>query len=149
MDDYIYIIALIAWVAFAFYRKSQKKSEAAREAQRRPQQPNESSPFPTIEEIFLGREPAPEVEPVPASGSFTTDGIPPVLKETAFEREYNRRGITSIEEMDKPLVLNKHKLTDKQEDEISIENIVMEDWKAKVDIRQAVIYSEILNRPYV
>ena len=149
MDDFIYIIALIAWVAFAFYRKSQKKSEAAKEIQRRPQPQSESTPFPTLQEILLGKESDPEVEPVPASRSFTTDGIPPVLGETAFEREYNRRGITSIEEMDKPLTMKKTQITDIQEDKMLEENIAIEDWKAKVDLRQAVIYSEILNRPYV
>jgi len=149
MDDFIYIIALIAWVAFAFYRKSQKKSEAAKEARRMPQPDSESSPFPTFEEIILGKEPSPEPVPVPVSRPFTTDGEAPELMETAFEREYNRRGITSVEEMDKPFTLRKSKVADIQEDEILLESNVIEVMKARVDLRQAVIYSEILNRPYV
>jgi hypothetical protein len=151
MDDFIYIIALIAWVAFAFYRKTQKKNEAAKEVQRRAQSPEEPASFPTFEEILYGKDSIPEKEPVPVPVpvSFTTDGIPPVLKETAFEREYNRRGIYSIEEMDKPFTLKKPQLADIQDDKILLEESKMEDWRTKVDLRQAVIYSEILNRPYV
>jgi hypothetical protein len=149
MDDFIYLIVLIAWVVFAFYRKSQKKSQAARETQRRPEARSESMPFPTLEEILLGKEPAREVEPLPATEPFTTDGMAPELKETAFEREYNRRGITSIEEMDKPFTMKDRKPSDIQEDEVLLENEVLENLKARVDLRQAVIYSEILNRPYV
>ena len=147
MDDFIYLIALIAWVVFAFYRKSQKKSEAARQAQSESKPHSEADPVSTLEEILLGKEPS--YEPVPEPRTFTTDGIPPVLSETAFEKEYNLRGITSIEEMDKPLITKKTKHTEVQEDEILKEKDVIEDWGAGVDLRQAVIYSEILNRPYV
>ncbi|MCU0369929.1 MAG: hypothetical protein MUC31_00805 [Bacteroidales bacterium] len=150
MDDFIYLLVLIAWVVFAFYRKSQKKGEAARRAQQRQDQPPaESIPFPTLEEILLGKEPVPEPEPVPAAGTYTTDGIPPVQGETAFEREYNLRGITSVEEMDRPLFMEKSKQSDIQEDEILVEDLREKEWMAKIDLRQAVIYSEILNRPYV
>jgi hypothetical protein len=149
MDDFIYLIALIAWVVFAFYRKSQKKSASAREAQREFKPQNESDPMSTLEEILLGKEPAVEAKPVPEPKAYTTDGIPPVLSETAFEKEYNLMGITSIEEMDKPLVAKKTKHTEKQDDEIFLEEAEVEDWMARVNLRQAVIYSEILNRPYV
>jgi hypothetical protein len=149
MDDFIYLIALIAWVVFAFYRKSQKKSEAARQAQREFKPQSEADPMSTLEEILLGKEPSYEPEPVTEPRTYTTDGIPPVLSETAFEKEYNLKGITSIEEMDKPLIAKRTKHTEIQEDEISQEKDVIEDWRAGVDLRQAVIYSEILNRPYV
>lgn len=150
MDDYIYIIALIAWVVFAFYRKSQKKGEAAREAGRRPQQRDQSGPFPTLEEILLGKEPVPEEEPVPEPAwTYTTDGMAPEMKETLFEKEYNRQGITSIEEMDKQFNISTGMADNIQKDEVLIEDHTGEDWKSKVDLRQAVIYSEILNRPYV
>lgn len=149
MDDFIYIIALIAWVVFAFYRKTQKKNEAAREDQRRSQPRGESTLFPTLDEILRGDEPEPEIAPVPVSRSYNTDGMAPELKETAFEREYNRRGITSIEEMDKPLVMKSTKPFAVPDDEILQENSVTEDWRARVNLRQAVIYSEILNRPYI
>ncbi len=152
MDDFIYLIVLIAWVVFAFYRKSQKKSEAARQAsQQQPVPRSGPAPFPSLEEILLGTEPVPdeEPEPVPATRQFTTDGIPPVLRETSFEREYNLRGITSIEEMDKPFTMEKSGQVILPEDEVLSEDYKEAEWRARVDLRQAVIYSEILNRPYV
>jgi hypothetical protein len=152
MDDFIYLIVLIAWVVFTFYRKSQKKSEAARQArQQQPDPHGGPASFPTLEEILLGKEPVPEEEPepLPAAGPLTTDGAPPVLKETSFEREYNLRGITSIEEMDKPFTMEKSRQVILQEEEVLLEDYKEEEWRARVDLRQAVIYSEILNRPYV
>jgi uncharacterized membrane protein YebE (DUF533 family) len=148
MEDYIYLIALIAWAAFAFYRKSQKKSEAARREQQRPQPSDTSSPFPSMKDIF-GEEPFVEVVPVPVTQAATTDGMAPQLEETAFEKEYKRSGISSVEELGTPFVMKKTEHTDLQEDKLSAENDKIEDCMAKVDLRQAVIYSEILNRPYV
>ncbi|MFA4864151.1 MAG: hypothetical protein WC605_10320 [Bacteroidales bacterium] len=148
MDDFIYLIALFAWVAFAFYRKSQKKSEAARREQPRPQPRDISSPFPTMKDIF-GEGPSIEVVPVPVTQASTTDGMAPELEETAFEKEYKLSGISSIEEMDTPFYIKKTEHTDLQEDELLTENDKIEDWRVRVDLRQAVIYSEILNRPYV
>jgi hypothetical protein len=150
MDDYIYIIALIAWVVFAFYRKSQKKSQAAREAGRQPQQRDQSRPFPTLEEILLGKEPVPEAEEVPEPAwTYTTDGMAPEMKETLFEKEYNRQGITSIEEMDKQFNISAGIADNIQKEEVLIEDHEGDDFESKVDLRKAVIYSEILNRPYV
>jgi hypothetical protein len=149
MEDYIYIIALIAWVVFAFYRKSQKKNEAAREAQRKAQPRSDSRPMTTLEEILLGKEYIPEEEPETVPTSYTSDGMAPVIGETAFEKEYNLRGITSIEEMDKPFSFKKYQNVDIQEDKILLEEDVDTLPVVSVDLRQAVIYSEILNRPYV
>jgi hypothetical protein len=148
MEDFIYLIALIAWVAFAFYRKSQKKSEAARKEQQRTQPRDISSPFPSMKDIF-GEEPAEEDLPVPVTRTATTDGMAPQSEETEFAKEYKRSGISSVEELDSPLILKKTEYADIQEDGISEENLLIRDWRARVDLRQAVIYSEILNRPYV
>jgi hypothetical protein len=148
MEDFIYLIALIAWVAFAFYRKSQKKSEAARKEQQRPQPRDISSPFPSMKDIF-DEEPSVEYIPVPATQTATTDGMAPQREESEFIKEYKLSGIRSVEEIDSPLILRKAEYTDIQEDEISDENLSNRDCRARVDLRQAVIYSEILNRPYV
>jgi hypothetical protein len=140
MDDIIYLIVLIAWVAFAFYRKTQKKGAAAREAERKARPSGNPSPFPTLEEILLGKEPVPEAEP---------DGMSPVLSETSFEKEYKLAGISSIEEMNKPFFSQKSEVIDIQEDDDKPEYNVIDRLKTDFDLRQAFIYSEILNRPYV
>lgn len=151
MDDLIYIIVLIAWVLWAFYRKSQKKNQPAREAPRKNQEQPDHEVFPTLEEILLGREkePVPEPQPVVFSPATSTDGVAPVLKETSFEMEYNQRGITSIEELDKPMTFMEAKtnvqgevISDEEDDDTRL-------WRNRINLRHAVIYSEILNRPYV
>jgi hypothetical protein len=148
MEDYIYLIALIAWVAFAFYRKSQKKAEAAQRGQPGPQPRDIPAPFPTMQDIF-GEEPSIDVEPVPVTQTATTDGMAPEYEETAFEKEYKQRGIRSVEEVDNQYFIKNSESADLQEDELPEENGMIKDWRARVDLRQAVIYSEILNRPYV
>jgi len=148
MDDIIYLIALIAWVAFAFYRKSQKKAEAAKQVQPVPPPRDISSPFPTMKDIF-GEEPSIELEPVPVTKPATTDGMAPQLVETDFEMEYKRRGIRSVEEVDNQYFLKNIEHADLQEDESQDEIYMIKDCRARFNLRQAVIYSEILNRPYV
>jgi hypothetical protein len=149
MDDLIYLIILIAWVVFAFYRKSQKKGQAAKEVQERPIPRRETGPLPTLEEILLGREPQeePEVETVPRQTTIS-DGMAPVLAETAFEKEYNRKGIESIEEMDRPFYLSVTKEVENNSGPVLLEDNGEEEWLENINLRQAVIYAEILNRPY-
>jgi hypothetical protein len=148
MEDFIYIIALIAWVVFAFYRKSQKKAEEARKTQTRRQPDGPSKPFPTLEEILMGKEVIMEEEEEPYfEEPVLSDGMSPVLKETAFEREYKLRGITSIEELDRATEGKGPVMIKLQEEEEEVEESAY-DWRQDFDVRQAVIYAEILNRPY-
>jgi len=147
MDDVIYIIVLIAWVLFAFYRKSQKKKGPDTEPGQSPRPRSKNSPLPTLEEILLGREPEPEPEPAPVP--VLSDGMSPKLNETAFEKEYNLMGITSVEELDKPFSFEKFKHAERQEDEVFVQEDEPDDRSHAFNLRQAVIYSEILNRPYV
>jgi hypothetical protein len=149
MEDFIYLILLIAWVVFAFYRKSQKKNEAAQRQQKSTRPQGEPRQIPSWEDIILGKEPVFEKESPPVPEVVLTDGMSPVLRETSFEKEYNRLGITSIEEMDKPVVREDSLDANKQEEEIMRKKISAADHRIKIDLRQAVIYSEILNRPYV
>jgi len=147
MDDLIYLILLIAWALFAFYRKSAKKKAEANYPSTRRQPGRESSPFPTFEEILLGRDPDPE--PATVQPTYMTDGMAPELEETSFEREYNKQGISSIEEMDKPLQRTQYKPIEIHEEKVDPEYSDTTDYRSWIDLRQAVIYSEILNRPYV
>jgi hypothetical protein len=148
MEDYIYLIALIAWVVFAFYRKSQKKGETSRPGQTVPQPENVPSPFPTIREIF-GGEPAVEPQPAPVAWTLGNDGMAPVMVETEFEKEYKRSGISSVEEINSPLLMDQMESVDIEENEVMEENDFRKEFRAGIDLRRAVIYSEILNRPYV
>jgi hypothetical protein len=149
MDDVIYIIVLIAWVLFAFYRKSQKKKGPVTGPVQPPRPQNDTSTLPTLEEILLGRGPEIKPEPEPVPVPVLSDGMSPRLNETAFEKEYNKLGITSIEELDKPFSFDKYKHAEIQEDEVFIEGNEPDDHLHVFNLRQAVIYSEILDRPYV
>lgn len=146
MDDLIYLIVLIAWVLFAFYRKSQKKKQPARPVTGTSRPPAESSQLPTLEEILMGEpsypEPEPEFEPA------MSDGMSPVIGETSFEKEYNKKGIRSIEEMDIPFYLSGRDDRIAAKNDILLEEDKESELEAKVNLRQAVIYAEILNRPY-
>jgi hypothetical protein len=151
MDDFIYLLALIAWAVFAYYRRSQKKAEEARRAAGRPTN-RDTRPVPTLEDILMGEdpetEPEPEPAPIPAPRRAYREPVMPDLRETEFEREYNMRGITSIEELDKDL------RTKPEKEKISVDPTpVQEVWtfdpaQIRNNLRQAVIYSEILRRPY-
>jgi hypothetical protein len=101
-----------------------------------------------MKDIF-GEEPPEEVLPVPVTPAAASDGMAPQMEETEFAKEYKLSGISSVEEVNSPLFLKNVEHADIQEDEISEEYLLMRDWRARVDLRQAVIYSEILNRPYV
>jgi hypothetical protein len=149
MEDYIYIIALIAWVLFAFYRNSRKKAQAAGQMKPHADTRTEPMPLPTLEEILLGREPEPAPEPLPAPAAEWTEGTSPVFKETAFEKEYNRMGISSVEELDKPMTMAYTEISEIQKHEIGSAEEVEENQGMQIDLRRAVIYAEILNRPYV
>ena len=149
MEDFIYIIVLIAWVAFAFYRKSQKKNETARRTQQSREPRNESSPFPSLEEILLGTKPGPEPEPLTDTETDTTELIPQEMRKITLEEEYKRRGMTSVGQRAQSPDKKKPEVTEMQEDEYDLEGDELEDWRTNLDLRKAVIYSEILNSPYV
>ena len=151
MEDYIYLIFLVAWIAFSLYRRSQKKSAAA--AGKPPSGPHrerEIKPLPTIEEILFGKEEAPAPATSPDPPSWMEEGnYSPEPVETSFEKEYKAKGIQSVESAGKPKYMNQIKLTDLQKDEISDENDKIDLSDEIFNLRKAVIYSEILNRPYI
>lgn len=151
MEDFIYLVILVAWVAFAFYRKSQKKAEAARKAQETYAPPPEYKPMPTLEDLLMGEDEPYDEEPAPrpAFEVISTPVAIPKPKETAFEREYNLRGLSSIEELDKQLrtsaAISADDLTLSTGAEATTSPYTE---KLRDNLREAVIYAEILKRPY-
>ncbi len=151
MDDFIYLLVLIAWAVFAYYRRSQKKADEARKAASRRQvsEPEERT-MPTLEEILMGEEYYPEeqpaTKPLPKAPVFRMEPTSPA--ETVFEREYNLRGITSIEELDRPAPVDPDRKPSITEEDIYEEMQPVYASEIRNNLRQAVIYAEILNRPY-
>lgn len=150
MDDLIYLIILIAWVAFAFYRQSQKKKAAQQAQAARPDTPKpEGSPFKTLEEIlFEETEPEPEPAPEPSryDRSFRrTTAYEPI----SLEQLYMKDEIQSLETL---VPAGQEKVVKKETKEQILEEVekrparhpLLEDF----DLRKAVLFAEILNKPY-
>ncbi len=152
MEDFIYLIVLIAWVIFAYYRRSQKKAAGARKQVVTPEQEtdSETTPIPTFQEILFGDDEEVMTRRQPRPATVIDEGnYMPDRTETDFEKEYNRRGIVSVEETDRLANKRPVRVSEIKEIEVKDESDIKEASDEAFDIRRAVIYSEILNRPYV
>jgi hypothetical protein len=152
MEDLIYLVILIAWAVFAFYRHSQKKKAAARSAEQAPAkpQPTNESRGKSWEEILFGEEIPEEHEieleqEVEYSERKKTTAYEPI----SLEQKYMQRKIESLED---PLVqqrMEKEKPILLEDDGVGSDKYRSgEDFLSDFDLRKAVIFSEILNRPY-
>ena len=154
MDDLIYILLGIAWIIYAAYRVNQKQKKrppAQSQSQSEPQNTYEQSPRP-IETIFreiLGEDESLERQFIPESESY--DEV--VVRELEQEKKLYSRPKTSLESI--PLeegvsAFDYSKGYPKQQmifsEEDSSAAIPREYYH--FDLRKAVIYSAILNRPY-
>ncbi|PKP03082.1 MAG: hypothetical protein CVU14_02420 [Bacteroidetes bacterium HGW-Bacteroidetes-9] len=160
MDDLLYILIGVAWVAYSLYTNKQKqdRKKAARENQGNPQ-PQQPHPVRSIlEEILMGGEVKPlthpeedefedfETEPktvLAAPVKYTTETeakslevIEDEVPVNYFEKEYAGRKDNNEE------VAWIKKETDKE----------IEEWSFTIagdfDVKKAVIYAEILNPRY-
>jgi len=159
MDDLIYILFGIAWIAVAIYRYNQKK-KAGTSPQPQPYEEPEDEPKrfrdagEILEELLLNNQAEPNPDP------FYQELEPPTPKPIeefqpagdtySFENEYDRLGIQSIEEVTlEPDIRTKEFDADSP---ILLEDITNEENRTEkpfhIDIKKAVIYSEILNRPH-
>ena len=151
MEDYIYILIGVIWLAATIYRASQKKKQAAAQARPGPDtssketsQPRKRSLF---EELFEGQEtrlPEPELADYEfEEPEFSKPTITPKTK--TFKDEYASRGLSGLEALSDEGVSSMGR--------IKFEDIMKElDKKPmkqqKITLRKAVIYSAILERPY-
>jgi|GEM_PF-3299066 len=148
MEDFIYLILLVAWVIFAFYRRSQKKSAAARQESSQPQPETKKKQF-TLEDLFGEEDERYDEDEIPQDITSGYQQVEiPELREFGWERPGLRNGITQEKKEDALSRSSLMKVTDIQEDELQVEELSSELPDIRENIRQAVIYSEILNRPY-
>lgn len=143
MDDLIYILVIIAWLAFTIYRRNQVKRKAGETTA----SPGKRIPIPTLDEILTDDEArTPEIipeEPTPKGMGRSyagrhADSQEGISLEEAF-------GSAETEEV--PLkvgAFTSQVAADREEDRPA----APEEPEA-FDARQAVIYSEIMNRPYL
>jgi hypothetical protein len=151
MEDLIYLVILIAWAVFAFYRQSQKKKRAAEKAAgSEPVVPQTDQKQRNWEEILFGDESYEEMEPdeelqAEPAARMTRQSREPL----SLEQKYMPGKAESLEdprvqrqmEREKKIVLEEQ---DEHEESLQKQDHPLKDF----DLRKAVIYSEILRRPY-
>jgi len=144
MDEYIYILLAIAWVIFSLYKKGSKqqkqKEQAAREAQDNAEQAEPSTTKSMLEQLILGEEFKQPVTAKPVTEApeiYETYDYDAIQKEEAESLEDD---VPDYSDMNKPQIFvpgktdNSYALKKKR--------------KREFDLKQAVIYSTILDRPY-
>ncbi|MBW6460649.1 MAG: hypothetical protein K0B08_08755 [Bacteroidales bacterium] len=151
MEDYIYFILLIAWVLFAFYRRSQKKAAAARQASSQPGTETGKRPF-SLEDLFGDEDEPHEIYEEdewqqPAPTVYQPTEIPEIMR-TGHPNDYQQRGYSASGQMEERQHGEFIKDIEYQEDMSDNRQSEFDPSDIRENIRQAVIYAEILNRPY-
>ncbi len=181
MDNLIYFLLLIGWLAFSFYQQSlkkKKKLEKMKADQERQMNQAEGVQYEenqtsasqetsaetyekkpdfksVIENILLGEQISLEQIPEQEAQSFetipdtTTDSELENQQKNIYQKYYDEQfnekvdntEVETIEknkDKDEMVVLNDDKYSDNSDDEI----------RRSINLREAIIYSEILNRRY-
>lgn len=147
MEDYIYILLGIVWVLYSLYRANKKSKEKQRVTENEDSYSESESVDQALKEIMLGLSGTPE----PKVTSYEDDHRlvmepeepEPVVNKTKFK-------LDSIPAEEGSPVFNRIKSgfdreVDYNDDAQESENL--RDY-LDFDLRKAVIFSEILNRPY-
>ncbi|MCD4679315.1 MAG: hypothetical protein K8S00_02895 [Bacteroidales bacterium] len=150
MEDFLYILLLVAWVVFSIYNKNKKKKQPA--TSKTPIQHDEGyepapqRPKSILEQILLGEEPEPIPYEEQASDLQLNDNF-----EDEVVKQDNNKEISDAE------IAAKYDFDPAKEGYSSDESYGEindfpkgEDSEKEIDfdLRQAVIFSEILKRPY-
>jgi hypothetical protein len=143
MDDLIYVLVLIAWVAFAIFRQVNKRKAATS----RPAgtAPGREPAIPTLEDVIFGEYSQPLETPSGSKGGGFDGRHPDSQEGFSLEEQYgslekgwqNERA--PLSGPGPRIVFEDHFTEDEMEEEE----------EEAFDLRKAVIYAEILNRPYL
>jgi hypothetical protein len=159
MDDLIYILALVAWVGYAFYKNSKKVKKnmpGRQEAESAPQKPD----FRTLlEEMLMGEEarqaPWTEQQPPVTKGAYEYGNYEDVLEkipEGPYETFENQslETVESLEVADPERAVMYNYNESLQQMSPIYADTGTEEGRVReaFDLRKAVIYSAVLNRPY-
>ncbi len=151
MEDYIYILIGVIWIAASIYKASQKAKKKAQSQSRDSQTQQDETAVPAarslLEQLMNGQQvftPEPEVNEYAFEDA---DPTPMVQERTAgdFQKEYARSGLGGLESLSGEGIssLGANPLKDKLK--------VSEEKRSsahKIDLRKAIIYKAILERPY-
>lgn len=168
MEDLLYILAVVAWVVYSFYKNSKKarnqrpamKEPASSQRQETEEVESTEKEYPEVRSILkeiLGEdiipEPAPTPEPVRQEERSSM-----MDERRAIEQEYaNLESEATWDDVYENSGKMPAKIADEQEEirkeiEADVRKAMKKDEPRKrgidFDLRKAVIMSEILNRPY-
>jgi hypothetical protein len=147
MEDLIYILIGVIWVAASIYQASRKRKEKARSqlpAGHSPQTaPRKREGRSLLEELLNGQQvqiPEPAILELEEKESKALN--PPVQKKPlSFQEEYARYGLKGLEAAHKKNIRN-------SPDIIKIKPTVKKGKNIPFNLRKAIIYQAILERPY-
>lgn len=181
MDDIIYFLLLVGWLAFSFYQQSAKKKKkleemkAAQERQKSMQDKveneviyqNETHGAPVVaeekkpdfksvlEEILLGEKMS--LEDIPEQEAQSLESIPEaefsreeeIEEQNMYQKYFEREMLSEIKD---EAIFQMDKMQDEDDELVISEPVEVheEDFNEThaFNLRQAIIYSEILNRRY-
>ncbi|MFZ4547127.1 MAG: hypothetical protein ACOYN4_06825 [Bacteroidales bacterium] len=157
MGDYIYILIGIIWVVYSLYSASQKAAQKKQDTGLPPRGPSQSSPLPIpgnqgggkslLEDIF--RELTGETKPIPQpTRAYTAQPtVQPVQAQRTTETIKSSTRYTNISGLATDFPQNEQN-GDKISGANDRQNMKNESIAKKFDLREAVIFSELLNRKY-
>jgi hypothetical protein len=161
MDNLIYILAIIAWVAYAFYKNTKKvKQNIPGKSTGTGEQSTSKPDFKTLlEEMLLGEEAtlakgpaAPTASPQKQYEFGTYDDVLEKIPNQNYETYENQslEDIVSLEVQDpeRSVMYNYDEAAPKDSPVYAGEKQAEEGYREVFDLRKAVIYSAVLNRPY-
>ncbi len=152
MEDFLYILLLVAWVVFSIYNKNRKKKQSTTRS--KPLQEGEShehvaqKPRSILEQLLLGEEPQPMPyeEHEQASDFEINDSYGDEVVKQGSNKEISDAEIAAKYDFDPSKEGDSYDVPHEEISDISEEN--ENEREVEFDLKQAVIFSEILKRPY-
>lgn len=159
MDDLIYILALVAWVAYAFYKNSKKVKQniPGREPEHTANDPQRPDFKSILEEMLLGQEttagPARPGGMTERRQEYTgyedsLETIPTGSYETYEKQSLDDTVSMEVLDPERNVMYNYDETAKEASPVYSEENATEESYREVFNLRRAVIYSAVLNRPY-
>ncbi len=146
MDDIIYVLLAVLWLAFSIYNANQKKKKQAAAQQKPTPAPVNENPKPRsiLEEILLDEEVVHEYEQEFAEPEAAPITVPEYTAANQYREEVIKRTITDF-----ALPTEANNTDSEIQKEIPGEaHPVLGDIRQNFNLRQAVVYSVVLERPF-
>ena len=152
MEDYIYILIGVIWLAASIYKATQKSKQKAQ--QKKPASSTEHENTPRTEtrsfmEELLGGQDVRIPEPAVVETEYTE----PLYEEAevnkptgSFQSEYTKMGLKGLESLSGEGVTSLGRITFQ---DTMKEHTKKSSGPVKIDLRKAIIYSAILESPYI